>query len=54
MAEKVNINLSNGQTKSSDEQFLKPSPFLQSFSALVKIFLSQFLDNVRQKRFQQI
>jgi hypothetical protein len=35
MAEKIKINVSNGQKKSSDEQFLKASRNWQKCSALV-------------------
>jgi hypothetical protein len=41
MAEKIRINLSNGKTKSSDEQFLKAPRNWQKCSALVNYDIQQ-------------
>jgi hypothetical protein len=38
MAEKIKINVSNGQKKSSDEQFLKASRNWEKCSALVGVY----------------
>jgi hypothetical protein len=48
MAEKIKINLSNGQKKSSDEQFLKESRNWESSSALTTFPFSRSMGSPGQ------